>query len=193
MVLYPARMKRVTLITHSDYIFQLTQGLHRSGIMQIDPLDMEELERRLPDRARLEGLSHRLDGIMDAIRYEEPVGIKEYILHPKPPDIFEIPERTEEEIISRAESILPEIEKEVESSQGKLRALKERESRLEGLYDEIGALRGMDFDLSLLGKGRYSYIIAGTTRDLLGLQEALDSKLIHISSYGSKGEYSIVI
>lgn len=192
-MLYPARMKKVTLLVHSDFIFPLTRELHRSGLMQIDPIVVNELEKRSPDRTRIEDISSRLESIMETIRSEEDIPVKELILHPGPPEVFEIPIRSEEDIIERAEAILPGIEEEIRLREDRLLRLRERTTRLQDQRTELTPLKGLDFDISLLGEGDYATIIAGSTQDLEGLLTLLDSDLVHVYHEGTKGEYSVII
>jgi len=194
-VFYPAKMKRVHIITHSDYILHLTGELHESGLMEIDPVEIGGLERRLPEHSVIDSNLVRVRTVLENIRYEEPVSIKEVILHPKPPEVFEVPEYSEESINEIAESVLPGIESEMERLLNKKTGINEKRGALETKKDEILPLTGMKFDLSLVGKGEYASIIAGTTGDIDALKEALasDSGLIEIYHTGAKGNYSAVI
>ena len=190
---YPARMKKVTILTHSDFNFPLTQELHRSGLMQIDPMDAPDLEKWSPERTHIEDISSRLDSILDAIQHDDSPPIADQLLHPQPPELFHIQEKSESELRRDADSLLPGIEKEITSLEGKLNSIRERISRLEDRRVELLPLQGMDLDISHLGKGDYSIIIPGTTRDLEGLLEMLESKLIHVYHEGTKGQFTIVI
>ncbi len=164
-----------------------------AGIMQIDPLESDDLEKRTPDLKRVEGLLTRLDMILETIRYEEPVPLMDMLLRPQPPEVFEIPKRADSEIMEMAETSLPEIEEQVEKYEAKLLELNERKSRFEDQKAELLPLRGMDFRIENLGKGDYSYIAAGTTRDLPGLQEAFESKNIHIHFEPFESDFSVII
>jgi len=186
-------MRKATMLTHSDFIFSLTKELHTSGMIQIDPVETEGLEKSVPDRSDIEDYESRLKNIMEIIRYEESEDIMDMIFHPEPPEVFEIPSWTEEELISRTDELLPSIEQEIKKREERLLRLRERKTQLEEQRIELLPFKGMEFDLSYLGEGDYISILAGTTRDLDGLMKVLDSEFVHIYHEGIKGEFSVVI
>ena len=192
---YPARMKRVHIITHSQYIERLTAALHESGPMEIDPVNISGLKRRSVERTWVEDNLLRVRTIFENIRYEEPISIKKFILHPQPPEVFDVPEQTENSINEMAESLLPKIEKQMEYLLDKKNATMERISELEIKKGEVLPLRGMKFDLSLIGEGEHATIMAGISGDIDALKKALSSQsgLIELYYAGTKGDYSVVI
>lgn len=192
-MLYPSRMKRTTVLAHADHISPLVRELQRTGLMQIDPLDTEGLEPCSPDRSRLEQISSRFEQVFGAIRYEEEESIREMVLHPRPPEVFAVPELTVDELLHRSETILEPIEARMAEFDGKLTRLRERSSGLEDLKVDLVPLQWLDLDVSMLGSGEYATVVAGTTRDLEGLQGMLDSELIHVFHQGSETEMSVVI
>ena len=192
-MLYPSRMKKATLLAHSDFIFPLTRELHRSGIMQIDPLEEDDLESCSPDRSQVEDISSRVEKVFETIHYEEEEDIKEMILNPKPPEVFEVHEQTFDELLSHSETILEPIEKEIQGLETRKSRLRERSIRLEERHLDLSPLTGLEFDVSLLGAGEFVTVMAGSTRDLDGLLAMLESDLVHVYHEGMKGGFSVVI
>ena len=64
-------MKKATLLAHSDFMFPLARELHRSGIMQIDPIEAEGLDACSPDHSRVEDVASRVEHIFETIAFEE--------------------------------------------------------------------------------------------------------------------------
>jgi V/A-type H+/Na+-transporting ATPase subunit I len=192
-LLYPARMKKVTILTHADFISPLTRDLHRSGVMQIDPIEVDGLESCSPDRSSIESLSSRIDNIFEAIQFEEEEDAMEMLLDPKPPEVFDIPERSLEELLSFSTTVLEPVDSAISHLDSRLLKLRDLSHRLEEQQAELLPLKGLDMDISHLGPGEEVSVIAGSTRDLDGLLAMLKSELIHVYHEGTKGEFSVVI
>ncbi len=186
-MLYPERMKEVSIIVHDDYVESLVYGLHESGLMEI--IDVGKSQRDFADMlsgskaskvasqcADLALQLNKLIEILEQAKEEKTQGLnatlKEFLSPPLPPK-YDVTPKTVTEVTESAQSILFTLEPKVTSIERKLEEVSEELATLTEHKKQISSLAPLDFKLDYLGESEYLIVKAGTTTDEARLRKAL--------------------
>ena len=195
--MFPAPMKKVSLIVHQSYVEDVIKNLHETGVVEIidvsreEPAMLEDMEKASmhPEAGVCTTYELRLSRLIDILNRikSKPSGLKA-ILHPQLPEIITVEDCSLEEIYSYAEGTLGEIEKNILDSEQKLNDLKEQKDRINFYDQQINYLLDFDIDISDIGESDYLLIKAGKTSDLSNLKveiDKLDNATIYSKQFNS--------
>jgi V/A-type H+-transporting ATPase subunit I len=200
-------MKKTSIVIHQKYIEDVIKDLHETGFMEIINITKEKPET-LKDFEKAEMHPEasvcttydlrltRLIDILDGIR-SKPSGIKA-MLHPQLPEIKTVEECPLDELYSRAEGILGEIEKKILAHEGKLKTLDERRQKIKSDISQIEYLKDFDLDIADIGESEYLIVKAGKTLDIDILTKEVNSlknAVIYSKRFGTgkKIEYAVIV
>ena len=171
------RMRKLKVITWSQYSPDIVQKLHEEGIVQIN--DMSERIQQNPEWAQLlkpskatpltskiSSLLMKATGISELFGevLSSDLGIKEMIssyLNPEMPVKKEVEDFDTASLIVKAESVLGEVESQTSVVEEKIAALDAEASELNSNKELAEKLKNFDIDLSLLGDSKYTSTIVG--------------------------------
>lgn len=172
-----ARMRKLKVITLDQYTDNVVGALHEKGIAQID--DISERIQQNPEWAQLlkpskaspktgkiASLLMKTTGISETFGnvLTEKVGIKDMIMSfvsPVVPIKKEVENLDTDGLITRAESILNEVESQTKALEDKLSALDAEKSELESNESLAKKLINFDIDLALLRDTKYTSTLVG--------------------------------
>lgn len=196
-MLFASRMKKVSLVTHSNYLDSVIHSLHESGLMQITDIHREtpqklkeiDVERAdmYPEAGECATYEMRLTRIIKILsRFAKKQKGIASILHPKPVEKKQIQHRSLPTILKEANLLLSKTEEMVVQSEEKMSDL---DIRLDTLDDEMKILELLlpfDLDCSWLGESQYLQLKAGLTQNILALRETLQKGEVEILSKEKK-------
>jgi V/A-type H+-transporting ATPase subunit I len=206
-MLFPAKMKKVSLIVHQDYVDDVIESLHESGLVEIINIEKEEPSTlQIAEKAEADpeagvcaNYELRLTRLIDILRRvkKTPSGLKA-LFHPQLPEVKTVESRYLEEIYSYAEGVLHDIEKKILDYEEELKEVDERKEKTEFDLEQMRYLKDFDFDISDIGTGDYVFCQAGKTSDLESLEEELRSfELVELYSkqfgIGKEREWAVVV
>lgn len=200
-------MKKVSLIIHHQYIEEVIQRLHETGIMEIINISKEEAaaleqsEKAMmhPEAGVCTTYELRLARLIDILKNAQPKskGFKA-LLHPKTPEIRTVEKLSLEELYSQTEGVLSSIEKQILACNQRIQQLDEEITQLETYLNQLTYLLSFDFSLSDLGTSEYLTIKAGKTTDFQSLTQQVQQleKTVLCSKQfgrGKKTEWAVVL
>ncbi|MCK4365826.1 MAG: hypothetical protein KAW45_07225, partial [Thermoplasmatales archaeon] len=205
--MFPAPMKKASIIVHQTYIEDVIKNLHENGTMEIidiskdEPKTLEDAEKATthPDSetcVTYELRLSRLIGILNKIKKKKS-GIKAF-LNPELPEIKTVDDHSLDDLYSYAEGILDEIEKNILEREEKLQELDEMIEVIEEDFEQLNYLKDFELNVSDLGESEYITVKAGKTSDLDILKKEIESleKTVFYSkqiSSGKKVEWAVLI
>ena len=200
-------MKKTSIVIHQKYIEDVIKDLHETGLMEIINITKEkpetlkdfekaEMHPEAPVCTTYDLRLTRLIDILDGIR-SKPVGIKA-MLHPQLPEIKTVEECPLDELYSRAEGVLGEIEKKILTHEEKLKTLDERRQKIKSDISQVEYLKDFDLDISDIGESEYLVVKAGKTLDIDILTKEvndLKNSVIYLKRFGTgkKIEYAVIV
>jgi len=200
-------MKKVSIITHQNYVEDLVKGLHKQGLMEIidiskdEPKVLKEFERAEshPEAENLSNYEIRLSRLIGILKRVVPKkkGIKA-ILDPDLPIIKNVEDLDYEDLYSYSEGILSEIEKNILDFKEKIDMLDEEKEFIDQEIEQLEYLKSFDFDLKDLTESKYLIVTSGLTSEFEALKEKIkDNQLIKIYEksfkFGKKIKHSVLI
>lgn len=206
-MLFPARMKKVSLIVYQTYVEKIIDALHETGLMQItdiskeEPKILEEAEKASmhPEAGNCTTYELRLSRLIDILSgiKSSPKGLKT-MLHPQLPKVKDVEDRSLGEIYSYAESILGEIEKNILDNEQRLKELDEQKEKIYVDVQQLNYLADFEVNISDICESKYVIVKAGKTSDLSALEEEIkliDNASIYSKQFGSgkKREWAVII
>ncbi|MFO8109740.1 MAG: V-type ATP synthase subunit I [Thermoplasmata archaeon] len=180
-ILFPTRMKDLTIIVHDNYIDDVIDALHTIGDVQISSIDKDSAVRDLVDIAS----THK--SLSDCTEYEMKLnsvqdvfdGMKDEeeciwdMLFPK--DITQVKRKKK-----NFDDLLQEIDDRVETEGKRIISLndelnfkEEKLSEMEALRKDILEVSKLDMELSYLGERHYTVYRAGKTSKPAVVKRAL--------------------
>lgn len=208
-MLYPEKMKEVSIIVHDDYVDGLVKGLHESGLIEtfdvgksgrdfVDMLSQSRAPKIATKCADLEMQLNKLLEILERAKDPGPVTMGETIrdfLSPVLPPKFKIKPRSVIEAQESASELIFKLEPKIISIERKLEEISEELVLLGEHKRQISILATLDFRLDYLGESEYLIVKAGTTTDeeklRLALKKVRDSLVF--TSQIDKKLYSVAI
>ena len=200
-------MKKVSIIVHQDYLENVVESLHKTGLIEIiniskeDPLTLEEAEKAdmHPEAATCTNYELRLTRLIDILKktQKSPKGIKA-MLRPKLPEVKTVEEGSLDELYSYTEGILHEIEQNILVYEKNLNELNEQIEKINENIANVSYLKDFELDISDIGESTYIYSVAGLTSELQSIKdglETIDTSELYFKQFGSgkKKEWVVVI
>lgn len=174
---FPARMRKLKVITLDEYVDSTVQSLHDAGLVQIQDISEKiqqdpecaliEQSKVKPVTGKVSSLLMKTTSIIDFLDNNVVDDgsilnkIKGFISPPEP-DIMDIDIKVTEDLIKDAESLLKEVEFQTKSSELKLSQLETKKSNLEYRIKMAEDISDLDLDLSLLQDTKYSSFFLGS-------------------------------
>lgn len=178
-MLYPERMKEVSIIVHDDHLEGLVRVLHESGLIEI--IDVNKSGRSFVDAlspskthplahksADLEMQLNKLIELLQMARERRAPSMKQDIkgfLSPSLRVKYKIRERGVSQVQEDAEKRIFELEPKVTTIERKLEEISDELTAATEHKRQISMLIPLDFDLGYLGESEYLIVKAGTTRN----------------------------
>ncbi len=186
-MLYPEKMKEVSIIVHDDHVDDLVKGLHESGLIEtidvgksgrnfVDMLSQSRAPKIASKCADLEMQLNKLIEIMDRAKEDGPGTLGETLrafLSPPLPPIYKIKPRSVHEAQKIASDLIFRLEPKLTSIERKLEEIFEELASLTEHKRQISILASLDFRLEYLGESDYLIVKVGTTTDEEKLRKAL--------------------
>jgi V/A-type H+-transporting ATPase subunit I len=172
-------MKEVSIIVHDDYLDQLVEGLHESGLIEImdvgksgkefvDLLSSPRTTGIASEFADLEMQINKLIEILGKAKEAEAGGMGQDIkgfISPPIPRKFEVTPKSAHKAKEGAETLLFELEPKITMIERKLEEISEEQASLAEHKKQISQMASFDFPLEYLGESKYTIVKAGTTTD----------------------------
>lgn len=169
---------------HQDYLDDVIECLHESGLMQIIDLsssrdEREDLDPEQPhdEATLLLDYENRLTTLIDILKNhkKKQKGLNA-ILNPSIQEPQLVEDMSLEELYSYIESVISPIEKDIHSSEKEFKADNETIQQLKDYETEASWFSTFDFSLKYLGISDYVVIKAGKTKTLPVLKQAIDNE-----------------
>lgn len=206
-ILFPAPMKKVSLVVHQNYVEDVIKKLHETGLMEIidiaknEPEILKDTEKASmhSDAGLCTNYELRLTRLIDILKgiLPKPGGMKA-VLHPKLPEIRTVEDCSLEEIYSLIEGTLGDIEKKILDDEKKIQEIDEKIEHISTDIKSLIYLKDFDMDVSDIGTSDYVIVKAGKTSDLSELKTEIN-KLAKATIYskqfgkGKQVEWSVLI
>lgn len=203
-VLYPARMKEVTIIAHNQYLPNLIRRLHEAGFVEFsetakkrdDYLKLVKPGKAHEETVKCISYGLRLNRILDVISRvaPEPEGLFKSFTRPEPKPRFKISQKDIKMLFAEIENVIKKIENAILDIDSQINSLDEKLSDLESQKSQIKLLRPIRFNLGYLGSSKHLIIKAGTVDSLDQLRAALkDMDNVDYKYAEIEDRYSVVI
>ena len=200
-------MKKVTIITHQNYIEDVIRNLHETGLVELMDISKEQtnIENELknnkinPEYNKIVNYEQRLSkliNILNKVRTKKD-GIKA-LLQPDLPEVKTIDEKSLEKLYLSIEKSLNEIEKNILENENRLIEFDE-ETKKNNLYiKQINYIKDFELDVSDIGESKYLVIKTGIANDIKSLKTQitnLDRTIFYLKQFGSgkKIEWAVLI
>jgi V/A-type H+-transporting ATPase subunit I len=174
---YPARMRKLKIITLDQYADSAVRSLHEEGIVQIHDIseriqqDAEWAQilkpsKVTPQTGKIASLLMKTTGIADFLGTmgAEDKGLKDTIkgfINPQVFDKREVEDLDSEALIERAESLLSEVESKTKVFEGKLASLDSEKTEIDTALSVSEKLINFDVDFADLESSKYIFVMAG--------------------------------
>jgi len=169
----PARMNKIRAVILDEKMDPTIRNLHESGLVELCDLTLKLEEPEWAELLSQSSPAHygrsvstlmikvgRILDLFDSVKVEEKISISK-ILNPVIPKKRKVSFSSVDEVISHAESILKDVENDVNEPSKRLNELEDKKSNLRLLKNQLKYLEGFEFDLKCLGIGVYTYIVSG--------------------------------
>jgi vacuolar-type H+-ATPase subunit I/STV1 len=178
-LLYPEKMKEVSIIVHDNYVEGLVEGLHESGLIEtidvsksgrnfVDLLSQSKAPQIASKCADLEMQLNKLIEILERAKDTGPGTLRENMsdfLSPPLPPRYKIKPRGILEAQDNAQDMVFRLEPKITQIERKLEEISEELGQLAEHKKQISILGALDFRLEYLGESEYLIVKAGTTTD----------------------------
>jgi len=200
-------MKKVSIIVHQDYLENVVESLHKTGLIQIiniskeEPLILKEAEKAdmHPEAANCTNYELRLTRLIDILKKTQKTtsGIKA-MFRPKLPEIKTVEEGSLDVLYSYTEGILHEIEQNILFYEKNLNELNDQIEKINEKILNVNYLTDFELNISDIGESTYIFSVAGITTDLQSIKEELEkveNSEFYSKQFGSgkKREWVVVI
>ena len=148
-------MKKISIVVHQNYLEDVIQNLHETGLVEIIDIlkdeseDQQDIEKASmhPESGVCSTYVLRLTRLIDILKKTQikPGGIKA-LLNPQIPEIRIIDEKSCGELYSLSEGILGEIENKILGFEKNLNELKEKKEKINFDSQQVSYLK--DFELA---------------------------------------------
>ncbi len=186
-MLYPEKMKEVSIIVHDDFVERLVFGLQESGLIEI--VDVGKSKRKFAkmlaqsrahkiaaECADIEMQLNKLIEILQRVSEEKKGGIKETLkdfLSPSLSPIYKVEQKDLSDVKKSAEALLFSLEPTITQIERKLEEITEELAILNEHKRQISIIAPLNIRLEYLGESEYLVVKVGTTTDPDRLKAAL--------------------
>ncbi len=175
-LLYPEKMKEITVIVHTEFTDRVVKSLHESGSVEI--LDVNKSGRDFVDilsPSKAHARAHESAEMeMQITRFIEIIGKKKAekeslkdtmrsFLSPQLPPKYEVVSREYADICNDAEAMIESLGPKLHQAEQKLETISEELTEIAEHKTQVNLLIPFDIDLQYLGESEYLIIKAGTT------------------------------
>jgi V/A-type H+-transporting ATPase subunit I len=200
-------MKKVTVVTHQNFIEDVIKSLHESGLVELMDISKEQQNNENEKKNIIVNLDYdkcvnyeerlsKLINILDKVRTKKK-GIKAF-LNPEIPEVKIIEERILEKLFFYNEKLLNEIEKNILDCENKLHELDEETKKISLYNKQLNYIKSFELDVSYIGESKYLFIKTGITNDIESLKsqiKELEKTIIYLKQFGKgkKVEWAVLI
>jgi len=200
-------MKKVTIVTHQNYIEDVIKNLHETGLIEIMDISKEQvyIENKLKNNVinsefdkcvNYEQRLSKLINILTKVRTKKE-GIKAF-LYPYLPEVKTIEEKSLNKLYFYAEKFLNEIEKNILEDENQFREFDEEIKIINLNIKQLNYIKDFELDISDIGESKYLVIKVGKTNDIETFRkqiESIERPLFYSKQFGSgkKIEWAILI
>ncbi|MFO7992396.1 MAG: V-type ATP synthase subunit I [Thermoplasmata archaeon] len=196
-ILFPERMKDLTIVVHDDYIEDAVEGLQKEGVVEISSIDRDRDVRYLVDPGSLSEKVNRcteydikLSSVIDVLKgiKKEEAGLMDFF---KPREIKRVKgiEEPLDAILDEAESLLNNSGKKILALYRRRGKIVEKIEDHENLKENLTSLLHLDVELSYFGESEYTVIKIGKTDEPDKFKKAIskiDTSFHHIERAGEE-------
>jgi len=202
-VLFPKRMKDLTILVHKDHTQEVVDSLQEEGIVEIDSVDRDEDVKELVEEKNIPEIitdftdyEMKLSSIIDIFeRVEEEGGgtIKDF-LNPPEPEKVERGKTSLDDLFEEVDDLLEENGKEIKKLNSKFMEIKDNIAELKEKEKALKTIIDIDIELSSLGESSFSVLRLGKTDRPVELKKALDDvDSAFFSKTGETEEESLIL
>jgi len=202
-VLFPKKMKDLTILVHKDHIEDVVDSLQDEGVVEIDSVDrdgdVKELvkEKNIPEVVTdFTDYEMKLSSILDIferIEEDEEKNIKEF-LNPTETKKIEREKRSLDDLFDEVDDLLEESGEDIKEWNSKLTDIEDKITDLKSKENALKTVIDIDIELSSLGESTFSVIRLGKTKKPVELKRALDElESAFFTKTGETEEESIVL
>lgn len=177
-ILFPKRMKDLTIIVHNKHIEEVVDSLHESGIVQISTVERDEsiIEHvypgQLPEISRkLTDYEVKMTEVLDTLSRveEDSKGIMDLI---KPELIIKekIDKRGAKELLKEIDGILEESAEKITGIERRTNEITTEMNELETLEEDVRFIGKIDIDLSDISDTDYTVVKIGKIEEPIPLK-----------------------
>ncbi|MFW5907509.1 MAG: V-type ATP synthase subunit I [Candidatus Natronoplasma sp.] len=181
-MLFPKRMKDITILVHKDYTDEVVDSLQMEGIVEIDSVEKDKdvyglvEEENIPeivtDFTDYEMKISSILDIFERIEQDEDSSMKEF-LNPKETEKVEREKKSLEELFDEVDSFLKKNGEEVKELNDNLTKIEDELKRLREKEEDLETITDLNIKLGWVGESSFSIIQLGTTDRPKELQRAL--------------------
>ncbi len=204
-ILFPAKMKKASIVIHQKYIEDVVKNLHELGLMEIIDISKEDIDLEIKnDKINIELNNCRsykerfskLINILTRVKSKKR-GIKAFI-NPDLPYKKVVKDKKLDELYSYAEGFLAKIEKKILSYDQTFHELNDKLENINFNIKQLNYIKDFNLDVSDFGESKYLYMKAGKTNDISIIKtqfDDLEKTLMYSKQFGSgkKAEWAVVI
>ncbi|MBS3790664.1 MAG: V-type ATP synthase subunit I [Candidatus Thermoplasmatota archaeon] len=182
-MLFPKRMKDLTILVHKDYTQKVVDSLQDGGVVEIDSVDRDEDVKELIEEKNIPEIitdftdyEMRLSSIIDIferIEEEGETSIKEF-LNPPEPEKIEREKKPLDDLFDEVDNLLEENGKEIKELNSELTEIKDKIKDLKEKEKALKIIIDIDIELSSLGESTFSVLRLGKTKNPTKLKSALE-------------------
>lgn len=200
-------MKKVTIITHQNYIEDVVKNIHETGLIDLMDIskELQSSENELknfksnPEYEKISNYEQRLTKLINILNKVKPKkdGIKA-LLKPDLPEVKTIDEKSLEKIYSSVEKSLNEIEKNIIENENQLIDFDEEIKKNNQNIEKLNYIKDFELDVLDIGESKYLVIKTGITNDIKSLKAQitnLEHTIFYLKQFGSgkKIEWAVLI
>jgi V/A-type H+-transporting ATPase subunit I len=192
-LLYPEKMKEITVVVHREFTDKVVKSLHESGAIEIldvnksgrdfvDILSPGKAHEKAHEAAELEMQITNFIDILSKEKEEEP-SLKETMsafLSPPLPPKYEISPREYVDIKNDTEAMIESLGPKLSEIEKNMEGISEELGDLAEHMIQVGMLRPFELNLKHLGDSEYTIIKTGTTSDITRLKASLRKVKDHL-------------
>ncbi len=174
-------MKDFTAVVHDDYVDEVIDSLHQSGVAEISDIDRDKevFDRVEPSGipaiiTRLTDYEIKLSNVLDVFsRFEEERSAVQEFLNPIETKKVKRESRELKELLKEIDTVFEKHGNRVVKLDEKLGNIEEELQNLEELKKDLTLLKEFELELSHIGESDWTDIRVGTTTSPLKFKEAV--------------------
>lgn len=181
-MLFPEKMRNLTIVVHNDFTEKVVDELHEEGVVEIESIEKDEKTLELVESEELPEITRKftdydmkLSSVLDVFEKVEKgeEGIKEMI-NPSPIEKLEIEKKSISDIFEEIDGLMEENGKEIIGLDSKLEKIKGKIAELDEKKEDLKLILDLDLNLETLGRSTFTTTTIGKTADFDELKKAVD-------------------